>query len=103
MRGTMQEKKTKKDQGATTARSIHIDAIVKEENTTSVNIKTNNIIIERERISERERESISVRERALVRGVTVDASTTTKCTQTNTTAANRPTPQQNQTLKQPDN
>jgi hypothetical protein len=41
VRGTLHEDKIKKDRRATTARSIHIDAIVKEENTKSVNTTTN--------------------------------------------------------------
>jgi hypothetical protein len=51
-----------------TARSIHIDAIVKEENTTSVNTTTNHRIYRerefvREKASVRERERSSARER----------------------------------------
>jgi hypothetical protein len=51
----MQENKTKKDGRATTARSIHTDAIVKEENTMSVNTTINHRI---------ERQGALVKERA---------------------------------------
>jgi hypothetical protein len=60
VRGTMHEDKTKKDRRATTtARSIDIDAIVKEENTTSVNTTTNQRV-------EKERALVSDRERGLL-------------------------------------
>jgi hypothetical protein len=53
------------DRRATTARSIHIDAIVKEENTTSANTITNHRI-ERERGFVREKASARTRERASI-------------------------------------
>jgi broad specificity polyphosphatase/5'/3'-nucleotidase SurE len=62
VRGALQENRTKNDRRATTAWSINIDAIVKEENTTSVNTTTNHRI-ERERV----REITFVREREFVR------------------------------------